>query len=197
MGLFQNTRQPDWDWWSKLWPTPGATLRRLGITAGATVAEVPSGNGYFALPVARIAEPATVYAIDLDTSLLEELDEIATQQGIENVETRQADAREFAQHLPEPVDVVLLANTFHGIDDTDAVVRQAFDALHPGGQFVVCNWAAEPRETTTIDGEPRGPPTELRVTPEQTVQAVTDVAGFERRDEIDLPPYHYALRFER
>jgi len=197
MDRFQNTRQPDWDWWGKLWPTPGATLRRLGITAETTVAEVPSGNGYFALPAARIVDPATVYAIDLDTSLLDELDEIAAQQGIENVETRHADAREFAQQLPEPVDVVLLANTFHGIDDTDAVVRQAFDALRPGGQFVVLNWSDESRETTTIDGEPRGPPTELRMAPEETARAVTDAAEFELREEIALPPYHYALRFEQ
>lgn len=197
MDRFQNTRQPDWDWWGKLWPTPGATLRRLGITAETTVAEVPSGNGYFALPAARIVEPATVYAIDLEASLLEELDEIATQQGIENVETRHADAREFAPQLPEPMDVVLLSNTFHGIDDVDAVVLQAFDALRPGGQFVVVNWSAEPRETTTIDGEPRGPPTDLRMTPEETALAVTDAAEFTLREEIDLPPYHYALRFER
>lgn len=197
MDRFQNTRQPDWDWWGKLWPTPGATLRRLGITAETTVAEVPSGNGYFALPAARIVEPATVYAIDLEASLLEELDEIAAQQGIENVETRHADAREFAHHLPEPVDVVLLANTFHGIDDVDAVVRQAFDALRPDGQFVVVNWTDEPRETTRIGGELRGPPTDLRMTPEQTTQSVTDAAEFELREEIDLPPYHYALRFEK
>ena len=40
MERFQNTGQPDWDWWGKLWPTPGATLRDLGIGAGQSVAEV-------------------------------------------------------------------------------------------------------------------------------------------------------------
>lgn len=30
-GAIQNMGQPDWDWWGKVWPTPGATLRSLEI----------------------------------------------------------------------------------------------------------------------------------------------------------------------
>jgi hypothetical protein len=44
------------------------------------------------------------------------------------------------------------------------------------------NWKDVPRETTRITGEPRGPPTDLRLSAEDTVE---------------LPPYHYALVFER
>ena len=54
MDRFRNTRQPDWDWWGRLWPTPGATLRELGIETGDALAEVGSGNGDFALPAVRM-----------------------------------------------------------------------------------------------------------------------------------------------
>jgi len=62
MDRFRNTGQPDWDWWGGVWPTPGATLlRQLGLVPGDRVVEIGSGNGYFALPAARIAaDPATV-----------------------------------------------------------------------------------------------------------------------------------------
>lgn len=197
MARFQNTGQPDWDWWSRLWPTPGATLRKLGLASGESVAEVGCGSGYFALPAARIVEPEPVYAIDLDASLLDELDELAEQQDIENVVPIHGDARDLTGILPEPVNRLVVANTFHGVDDQSGLVEQAFEAIESGGRLVVVNWHERPRETTTVGGEPRGPPTELRMTPGETEEAVLSAAPLERDRQVELSPYHYALVFER
>ncbi|WP_084383911.1 class I SAM-dependent methyltransferase [Halalkalicoccus paucihalophilus] len=168
MDRFQNTRQPDWEWWSRLWPTPGATLRRLGIEPGTSLAEVPCGNGYFALPAARITDSGVVYALDLDEELLNELETLADQQDIENIVPIHGDARTLTEYLPEPVDTVLMANTFHGIEDKEPFVQQAFEARHSDGRFIIVNWLDLPRETTTVTGEPRGPPTDLRLSPTET-----------------------------
>jgi SAM-dependent methyltransferase len=197
MNKFQNTGLPDWDWWGKLWPTPGETLRDLGIEPGITVAEVGCGNGYFALPAARIIEPEPVYAVEIDAEFLDELAHLADQQGIENVDPICGDARSLSRQLPEAVDVVLMANAFHGVDDTAGLVGQVFDSLRSGGRFVVVNWCDRPREETTIGGSPRGPPTELRLTPDETETAVLDAAAFAVQRCVELPPYHYALVFER
>ncbi|MDG5776246.1 class I SAM-dependent methyltransferase [Haloarculaceae archaeon H-GB2-1] len=197
MDRFRNTRQPDWDWWGRLWPTPGATIRRLGIGGGDAVVEVGSGNGYFTLPVARITDPAPVYALDLDEELLTELTRLAEMQGIENVEPVHEDARSLSTALPEPVDVVLIANTFHGVADVGSFVREAFEALRPGGRLVVVNWHDRPREETTVAGESRGPPTDLRMTPDETKRAVREGTDFAVAETVDLPPYHYGIVFER
>lgn len=197
MDRFQNTRQPDWEWWSRLWPTPGATLRRLGIEPGTSLAEVPCGNGYFALPAARITDSGVVYALDLDEALLEELRTLADQQGIENIVPIHGDARTLTEHLPEPVDTVLIANTFHGVEDKEAFVQQAFEALHSDGRFIIINWLDLPRETTTIAGEPRGPPTDLRLSPTETESIVREASNCRLVEHVELPPYHYALVFRR
>lgn len=197
MDRFQNTRQPDWDWWGRLWPAPGETLRKAGIKSGDTVAEIGSGNGYFALPAAQIVAPEIVYAVDIDTSLLEELSHLADQQATENIRTIRGDARTLSEQLPESVDVVLVANTFHGIDATTSFVQQVVASLRPNGRFIVINWKDVPKETTRIGGEPRGPPTELRLSPEGTEQSVVDETAVTLEQTIELPPYHYALVFER
>jgi protein-L-isoaspartate O-methyltransferase len=197
MNRFQNTGQPDWDWWSRLWPTPGATLRDLGLASGESVAEVGCGSGYFALPAARIAESEPVYAVDLDETLLDELDELAEQQDIENVIPIHGDARNLTGVLPEPVTTLVVANTFHGVDDQSGLVEQAVEVIESGGRLIVVNWHERPRETTTVGGERRGPPTELRMTPGETEEAVLSAAPFERNQQVELPPYHYALVFER
>ncbi|MFT4905863.1 MAG: precorrin-6B methylase 2 [Natronomonas sp.] len=198
MERFQNTRQPDWDWWGWLWPTPGATLRELGVESGESLVEIGSGNGYFALPAARITDPAPVYAVDVDESLLDELRHLADQQDVENVVPVHADARSLADHLPERVDTCLLANTLHGVagDEQQTFIEAVFEALKPGGTFVVINWRDVPKESTTIAGEQRGPPPALRLSPEETQRIVENGADFTRTRRVDLPPYHYALIFE-
>ena len=197
MDRFRNTGQPDWDWWGRLWPTPGETLRDLGLETDDAVVEIGSGNGYLTVPAARIVDPAPVYALDIDASLLAELDRLADRQRIGNVETMACDARSFGDHLPEPVDVAVIANTFHGIEDPDPVLAAVADVLAPGGRLLVINWRDQPRETTTVADEPRGPPTDLRLSPEETTATVEDAVDLTRTRSVDLPPYHYALVFER
>jgi len=200
MEKFQNTGQPDWDWWGRLWTAPGETLRDLGLSSGDTVAEVGSGNGYFAIPAARIAEPATVYAVDIEASLLEEARELAGMNGVENLVTVEGDASSLSDHLneenAEEVDFALVANIFHGVDDRGGLVREVRDVLSHDGRFVVMNWYDLPSEETTVAGKERGPPTELRMGPDETEEAVVS-EGFEAVEVVELPPYHYAVVFEK
>lgn len=130
MDRFQNTRQPDWDWWGRLWTTPGETLRQLGLSPGGSLVEIGSGNGDFALPAARIIEPTPVYALDIDDPLLEGLERLADQQEIDNVFPVYGDARSLADRLPEPADVGLIANAFHGIEHPTSFVEQVIPFPH-------------------------------------------------------------------
>lgn len=191
MGRFQNTRQPDWNWWGELWAQPKGILQTLGLSSEQSVADVGSGNGYFTLPIAELVGDASVYAIDVDEDLLRKLSTTAELRGLSNINCIHDDARNLANVLPEPVDVVLIANTFHGVENKDAFVQQAYESLQPGGQLIIVNWHDLPKEETTVAGQARGPPEEFRMSPEETHKIVAEI--FEDLEEIDLPPYHYAI----
>lgn len=191
MNRFRNTRQPDWGWWGELWGDSAETLGRLGFTPGESIADVGCGNGFFTLPAAELVGDAPVYAIDIDEGLLSELSEHAEERGLSNVTPIHGDARDLASVLPEPVDVVLIANTFHGVEDRTGFVEEAFDSLRPDGRLVVANWRALPKSETTVAGKARGPPEELRLSAGETREIVATT--FEEVEEIDLPPYHYAM----
>jgi hypothetical protein len=76
------------------------------------------------------------------------------------------------------------------------LARAVRAALGPGGRFAIVNWHQRPRETTIVQGEPRGPRTELRLSPEQTV-AAAEAGGLRLADLVEVPPYHYGAVFEQ
>ena len=106
-----------------------------------------------------------------------------------------ADAREAATRLAEPVNYALMANTFHGVPDQAGLAHVVKASLLPGGCFGIVNWYPLPREQTTVLGKPRGPATDMRMSPAD-LSAVVEPAGFRTARVVELPPYHYGAIFE-
>lgn len=192
MTEYQNTAHPDRDWWTALWGDPADTLDALGIDGGPLV-DLCCGDGYFSVEAARRCSP--VYGVDLEAELLAPLDEAADAAGVD-LETIEADARDLESVIPEPVDTVLLANTLHGVPDKIALADVVHDTLVENGRFVIINWFDKPAEATTVLGEPRGPPRELRMTPNETRQTI-EPSGFESVETVELNDSHYGIVFER
>lgn len=196
MDRFEHTRQPDWEWWAELWPEPTRVLEQLGVGTNHSLVDIGSGNGYFTLAAGALVDPAPVYAVDIDDELLEELTELAQARGRSNITCLLGDARDLSSILPERVDVALIANTFHGIERPQPVVEQVARSLTDDGRLIVVNWHDRPPEDTPIAGRPRGPPRELRLSPDRTRESLP-ADSFTDGDVIELPPYHYALVCDR
>jgi SAM-dependent methyltransferase len=194
-GFFEGTGMPDPGWWEALWPDPAKVLRDVGVTPGMDIVDLCCGDGWFTFPLSSIAR--SVVAIDIDAALLAAAKvRIAERGGAPNCTFIEADAYNIAALVREPVDYVFLANAFHGVPDRPRLARAVRDVLKPGGLFGVVSWYARPREETPVLGEPRGPATELRMTPELTISDV-ESGGLEFRNRVDVSPYHYGAVFER
>jgi ubiquinone/menaquinone biosynthesis C-methylase UbiE len=193
-GFFKGTEMPTAGWWDALWPAPAVVVARIGIAAGMEVVDLCCGDGWFTLPIAKIARHVT--AIDIDRTMLDAARARLAQHGIAGCDFVEADAYDIDRLIARPADFVFLGNAFHGVPDKRRLARAVANALGPHGFFAIINWHAQPRDETTILGEPRGPATELRMTPEATSAAV-EPAGFCLRQLVELPPYHYGAVFEK
>ena len=192
-GFFQGTEMPE-GWWQALWPEPAKVLAAVGLAAGGDAIDLCSGDGRFTLPMARVARHA--FAIDIDRKLLNVVRRQLEQADVSNCDLIEGDAYDIAKLVPRPVDFVFLANAFHGVPEQTRLARAVASVLKPGGRFAIVNWHKRPREETTILGEPRGPATELRMTPAATA-AVVEPAGLKLREVVEVPPYHYGAIFEK
>jgi SAM-dependent methyltransferase len=193
-GFFRGTEMPTAGWWEALWPDPAGVLAAVGIEPDMEVVDLCSGDGWFTLQIAKIA--GHVIAIDIDPSLLEVARHRLTESGATNCDFVAGDAYELAKLVSGPADFVFLANAFHGVPDRPRLARAVRATLRPAGHFAIINWHQRPREETVILGEPRGPKTELRLSPQQTIDAV-ESSGLKLARLVELPPYHYGAVFEQ
>jgi SAM-dependent methyltransferase len=193
-GFFEGTGMPDPGWWEALWPDPTRVLAHVGVTAGMDVVDLCSGDGWFTLQIAKIARH--VFAIDIDGRLLEIAKKRLEESGVKNCVLVEGNAYDLAKYVQVPVDLVFLANAFHGVPDKSRLASAVYSVLKPGGRFVVVNWHARPREQTTVLGIARGPATQQRMSPGETASAV-GTSGLKLHSVIDVMPYHYAAMFEK
>ena len=192
--FFEGTEMPVAGWWEALFPDPAKVLTLVGVASGARVIDLCSGDGWFTLQLAKVT--SHVISIDIDNTLLEVAHLRLAEAGYSNGSFVHGNAYEVARLVPEPVDFIFMANAFHGVPDRPRLARAVRAALKPGGRFAIVNWHQRPREDTKILGEPRGPKTELRLSPTQTVEAA-EAAGLRFVRLVEVPPYHYGAVFER
>ncbi len=189
--FFSSTSMPTADWWKMLWPDPECVLRKLTLKPNMSVVDLCCGDGHFTEALVKM-QRGDIFALDMDREMLT----LAKARAGTKVHWIEADARDLPAHLPVLLDVVFMANTFHGVPEPTALARKVKDALKPGGLFMVVNWhVASPGETKVL-GQPRGPRKDLRMTPVQASKIV-EPAGLELIQVVELPPFHYGAIFQK
>lgn len=138
---------------------PARLWEALGEPAHARVIiEVGAGTGMFAAAFSELAPHATVYATDIEDSMLEWMRLNRPQVA----EGRIVALRSEESHVPLAdgiADVLFMINLHHELAEPDAMYAEACRLLRPRGQLLVVDWAV--RET------PKGPPMTVRVSTAQ------------------------------
>ena len=158
------------------WQMPDRVIDALGIKAGESVADIGAGTGYFAVRLAKTAARPKIYAVDVEPSMLEHIKKRAAHEGLANITTVLAGPDR--TNLPEPVDVVLIVDTYHHIPNRTAYFTALKDSLKPGARLAIVDFRKD---------APSGPPKEFRFTPDQ-ISAELQQAGFRLQASHDFLP---------
>jgi arsenite methyltransferase len=110
----------------------------LGVKPGMKVADIGSGSGLFTRPVAKIAAPGTVYAVDIDEALLKIVARSAKDAGLSNIETVLGAAGD--PRLPSPVDLIFICDTLHHIANPGEYLKGLRRYLTPTGRIAVIDF---------------------------------------------------------
>ncbi len=166
------------------WQQPKQVIRSFGPLKGKTVMDIGAGTGYFSFPLVRMG--ARVISADVDDRFLKLLEERKKQQLLtdDKLVTRKLpfDSPSLA---PEEVDMVLLVDVYHHLEDRPAYFRKVKAGLKPGGRVVIIDFKKKDL--------PVGPPASMKLAPTE-IQAELKAAGFERQTVDDaMLPYQYII----
>ena len=127
---------------------PDELLDALQIPAGAAVADLGAGTGYFTWRLAqRVGPQGKVIAVDIQKKMLDLIAKEVKRHDLHNVELVLGD--EYGPHLPEKsLDLVLIAYAYHEFSQPEEMMAAVRRSLKPGGRVVLLEYALESAYTS-------------------------------------------------
>jgi cyclopropane fatty-acyl-phospholipid synthase-like methyltransferase len=165
------------------WQMPSRVIEALALPPGAAVADIGAGTGYFSVRLAKAIPGGTVYAVDVEPSMLDHIRKRALGEGLKNVVTLQASGT--SANLPKPVDVVVVVDTYHHLPNRTTYFRELQKSLTAGGRVAIIDFRKD---------SPDGPPPEFRFEADQIVDEMTQ-AGYRLDAKHDFLPRQHFLVF--
>lgn len=165
------------------WQKPHEVIQALALEPGAVIADIGSGTGYFAVRLANMVPQSRVYGVDVEPDMVKYLAARAKREKRDNV-ISVAGAPDDPR-LPGKVDLILLVDTYHHIDQRTAYFKKVRESLKPGGRLAIIDFRMD---------SPQGPPKAARIAPERVVAELKD-AGYTLDQEQGFLPYQYFLVF--
>lgn len=164
------------------WQRPDEVIAALALRPDARVADVGAATGYFPVRLARALPGAKVYGVDVEASMVDYLQKRARDEGLGNLVAVLGAPDD--PRLPETVDLVLLVNTYHHVEDRVTYFRRLVPSIAKGGRLAVVDFRPESK---------RGP--DHKLAPEKVVEELSS-AGLSLQVEHAFLPEQYFLVFE-
>ena len=158
------------------WQKPHEVIEALASKPDAVIADIGSGTGYFSVRLAHMTPGGRIYGVDTEPDMVKYLAERAKREGLKNV-VSVAGAPDDPR-LPEKVDLVVMVDVFHHIEDRGRYFRRLHAYLKPGGRIAIIDFSLD---------SPDGPPKPRAVTPDR-VKAELNAAGYALVNEYAFLP---------
>lgn len=167
---------------------PDKALDAIGVRAGASVADVGAGSGYFTVRLAsRVGPAGRVYATDIQPEMLKMLGVRLDRERVTNVTLVQGSPDD--PMLPDgAIDLILMVDVYHELANPQRILRGLHRALRPGGRLVLLEYRKE---------DPRVP---IRIEHKMTVREAKlelEAEGFKLVRVDDVLPRQHILVFTR
>lgn len=177
--LVKRFESPERDAYQK----PEKVLAFLGDISGKKIMDIGSGSGYFSVKLAH--KGAKVIAADVSDEFQAALKKRIKEHNLKNIELRKIpyDSPELAD---QEVDLVLIVNTYHHIDDRTAYFSKVKKGTKQQGELVIIDFFK-----TEI---PVGPRTDHKISMDVVIAELKEAGYTNFEVNVNLLPYQYIVK---
>ncbi len=171
---------------------PMDILLHSGLEKGMKLADLGSGNGYFALTAAEIVGGhGQVYAVDIMKSCLETIKREAQRHHLLNIKTVWSNLEIVgATKIPtKMMDFVLVIHALYQSQQRQNFLKEAIGFLKPQGKMLIIDWKK--------NNIPLGPPLSQRVGAEEIKALLAASNEVKLKEEFVPGEYHYGLLYQK
>jgi ubiquinone/menaquinone biosynthesis C-methylase UbiE len=166
------------------WQNPEKILSEIRLAPDMTFVDLGCGDGYFAMPAARIVGPkGRVIAIDIDEGAIGRLRKQAAEEGLVQLSAKVGVAEETVA-CEGCADFVFFGVNLHDFADPAQVIQNAKKMLRPSGKLVDLDWKAE--------SMPIGQPLGKRFSIAKARELI-ESEGFHIASVAEAGAYHYII----
>lgn len=165
------------------WQKPDEVISLLELEPDAVVADVGTGTGYFAVRLAARLPAGRVWAVDIEPAMVRHVAERAREEELDNIFAILGQPED--PLLPEPVDRVLIVDTYHHITHRVAYLESLKKHLRPDARVAIVDFQ--------MGDIPVGPPESMRVPPDETRRELESAGYRVLTDVRDTLPHQYVL----
>jgi len=169
------------------WQKPDEVIASFNLSDDATVVEIGSSTGYFAVRIASRIPNGKVIGFETSLKMATYLQNRAIELGLTNIDARTTNS-DGSIKLEEKADLIFSVDVYHHLTDRIAYFSNIAQHLKSEGTVIVID-----RTEEKVEGQPMG----HRVPKGQIIEEMEE-AGFELTQEFDfLLPVQYYLSFKR
>lgn len=169
------------------WQMPERVVDYLLIREGETVVDIGAGTGYFSMQFARkVGKSGTVYALDVDESMVKLIEKRAKREGFVNVLAKRApfESPGIGENL---ADLVFICDTYLFFENRVAYMQRVHEILKRGGRLAIVSFNGNAEI-------PGAPPRHKMIPKEQAISEIRS-AGFNLEADFLFLPYQDFLLF--
>ncbi len=164
------------------WQKPHQVIQALQLPPDAAVADIGSGTGYFSVRLAHMLPQGRVFGVDIEPDMVKYLGDRVKRDGLSNVTPVTGTAVD--PRLPEKVDLILMVDVYHHIENRDAYLRKLKTYLKPGGRIAIIDF----NQTS-----PMGPPKAERIRDAQLKEELQKAGYTLVKEDKFLPDQNFVI----
>ena len=160
-------------------------IKNMRIKSNDTIADIGAGSGYHVFRIAPLAKKGLIYAVDIQSEMLVEIEKTKELGKIINIQTILGSEK--SVHLPKnSVDKILMVDVYHEFNFPVEMIASMKNALKPNGQLFLIEYRGE---------DSKVPIKKIHKMTEKQAVKEMEAAGFKLKKNIDNLPWQHCMVF--